>query len=373
LAEGGALWFGSGFSSAEILRRLAHLPVSTSFRSVFGYHNLMFMVASEVVGKVSGSSWQDFIKTRILAPLGMITSNTSVRELTGPNVATPHALVKGHPVAIRYRNVDNIAGAGSINSSAIEMAQYIRFHLRDGRYRGSQLVSKTYHDEMQTPQMITGPGRNPLYPMIHFDTEGLGLRVRDYYGRKFISHSGGIDGMLSAMAWIPEADVGVVVLTNTDAQEFRTALVHRILDLLIGAPPQDWNALYLAQSRLVARRADSARAARAAERFPGTRPSLPLVRYIGSYENALFGEIRLEQDATGLVLRRSAESTGRLEHWQYDTWAITWSSAQRPDDASFATFRLDSAARVASIELQGPPFNEVTVFTQRGAQPSGIP
>jgi CubicO group peptidase (beta-lactamase class C family) len=272
--RGDAVWMGSGFSRDEILRRTINQPRSTSFRSTFGYNNIMFLAAGEVVGKVSGIGWDAFVKQRIFAPLGMTTSTTSVSDLaSAADVATPHALVNGKPVAIKYRNIDNVGPAGSINSSVLEMAQYVRFHLRDGTYRGKQLLSKRYHDEMLTPQMIAGTGRDSLMPMVHFDTYGLALWLRDYYGKKLVSHGGGIDGMLSQMAWIPEADVGVVVLTNTDGQNLQNALTYRILDQLLGAPARDWSATFLAQSREGQRRADSGRAARGGPPGPRWSPS----------------------------------------------------------------------------------------------------
>jgi CubicO group peptidase (beta-lactamase class C family) len=363
---------GSGYSRDEILRRTVQQPVSTSFRSTFGYNNIMFLAAGEVVGKVAGSSWDAFVKQRIFAPLGMTTSNTSTKDLTGPNVATPHALVNNKAEPIKYRNIDNVGPAGSINSSVFEMAQYIRFHLRDGKYRGTQLVSKRFHDDMQTPQMIAGAGRDSLLPMVHFDTYGLGLWLRDYYGKKLVSHGGGIDGMLSQMAWLPEADVGVVVLTNTDGQNLQNALPFKILDLLIGAPPRDWSALYLAQARQQQRRADSVRATLVSQRVSGTRPSLALDRYTGTYDHPFYGELRIDQDGSDLVLRRSAEQWAKLEHWHFDTFGVTWNSSRTPGINSFALFRIDPNAKVSAMEVRGPPFAtpyaEGTVFTRKQEQ-----
>jgi CubicO group peptidase (beta-lactamase class C family) len=301
------------------------------------------------------------MKNRILIPLGMTASNTSVRELTGPDVATPHKLVNGQPVAIKYRNVDNIAGAGAINSNVLEMAEYLRFHLRDGRYRGRQLLSKRSHDEMVSPQMITGRGLDPFLPMTHFYTYGLGLIIRDYYGKTLVSHSGGIDGMLSSMAWIPEIGAGVIVLTNTDNQELRTALTYRIVDQLLGAPPRDWSTDYLNRTRAGQRSQDSIQAAVLAQRVIGTRPSLGLDRYVGSYEHPLFGSLQIELEDNALVIRRSAEFSGAMEHWHNDMFAVKWTTSRAPG-YTFALFKLDERARVVSLDVRGPPFGQGATF-----------
>jgi CubicO group peptidase (beta-lactamase class C family) len=361
---------GSGFGRDEVLHRAVQQPASTSFRSTFGYNNIMFLAAGEIVGKVSGIGWDAFVKQRIFAPLGMATSNTSTNDLkSAADVATPHALVNGQPVAIKYRNIDNVGPAGSINSNVLEMAQYVRFHLRDGTYQGKRLLSKKYHDEMLTPQMIAGNGQDSLLPMVHFDTYGLALWLRDYYGKKLVSHGGGIDGMLSQMAWIPEADVGVVVLTNTDGQTLMNALTYKILDGLLGAPDRDWSAVYLTQSRLAQKRGDSVRAALSAHRVTGTKPSLALDQYVGTYDNAFYGPLRIEQDGNALVLRRSAESWGKLEHWHFDTFRIEWNTSRTPGVGSFAMFQVDPNGRAAVLEVRGPPFAspyaEGAIFTRK--------
>ncbi len=366
--RGDAVWMGSGFGRDEILRRTLQQPPSTSFRSTFGYNNIMFLAAGQVVGKVAGTGWDAFVKQRIFTPLGMTSSVTSTNDLAG-DVARPHAMVDGKPVPINHRNLDNVAPAGSIYSNVAEMAQYLRFHLRDGRYQGAQLVSKKFHDQMQTSQMIAGSGRDTLLPMVHFDTYGLGLWLRDYYGKLLVSHGGGIDGMLSQMAWIPEADVGVVVLTNTDGQNLQNALPFKILDRFIGAPERDWSALYLTQAKQQRQRSDSVRATLVAQRVTGTKPSLALDRYAGVYDNPFYGELRVEQDGDGLVLKRSAEQWAKLGHWHFDTFGVTWNTSRTPDINTFALFRIDPNAKVTALEMRGPPFAtpyaEGAVFTRK--------
>jgi CubicO group peptidase (beta-lactamase class C family) len=354
--RGDAVWMGSGFSRDEILRRTLHQPAATSFRSTFGYNNIMFLAAGEIVGKVSGLGWDEFIKRRIFTPLGMTTSNTSARDQIGPDVARPHALVGGKPVPIEYRNIDNVGPAGSINANVLDMAQYLRFHLRDGRYKGTQLLSQRFQDEMETAQMIAGSGRDPLLPMVHFNTYGLGFWLRDYYGKLLVSHGGGIDGMLSQMAWLPEADVGVVVLTNTDGQNLQNALPFAVLDRFIGAPTRDWSALYLAQARQLQASSDSARAALTAQRMSGTRPSLALERYVGTYDHPFYGELRIERAGEALALKRSAEQWGSLGHWHLDTFGVTWNVSRTPDINTFAIFRVDPDGTVGALEMRGPPF-----------------
>jgi hypothetical protein len=209
---------------------------------------------------------------------------------------------------------------------------------------------------METAQMIAGSGRDPLLPMVHFNTYGLGFWLRDYYGKLLVSHGGGIDGMLSQMAWLPEADVGVVVLTNTDGQNLQNALPFAVLDRFIGAPTRDWSALYLAQARQLQASSDSARAALTAQRMSGTRPSLALERYVGTYDHPFYGELRIERAGEALALKRSAEQWGSLGHWHLDTFGVTWNVSRTPDINTFAIFRVDPDGTVGALEMRGPPF-----------------
>lgn len=372
--RGDAVWMGSGFSREEILRRTLQQPAATSFRSTFGYNNIMFLAAGEVVGKVAGTSWDAFVKERIFTPLGMTRSVTSTRDFGSAVVASPHAFVDRKATPIAHRNLDNVAPAGSIYSNVEEMGQYLRFHLRDGRYKGRQLLSKRFQDQMEVAQMVSSAGRDSLLPMVHFDTYGLGFWLRDYYGKLLVSHGGGIDGMLSQMAWMPEADVGVVVLTNTDGQNLQNALPFSILDRFIGAPERDWSALYLTRARQQQQRVDSVRAALVAQRVEGTRPSLALDRYTGVYDNPFYGELRIVQEGGKLALKRSAEQFGTLEHWHLDTWGVTWNTSRTPGVNTFTIFRVDPDAKVASLEVRGPPFETPyaagAIFTRKGERPA---
>src|SRR5687768_1377553 len=152
LSRGELLWYGSDWDRDEILRRVRFQQPSWSFRSQFGYQNVMYLAAGQVVARTANVTWDDFIRTRIFQPLGMRESSTSVLALKGlSDVAAPHANVNDTVRAIPYRKIDNIAPAGSINSNAVEMAQWMRLHLGDGKVDGKQLISKRMIDEMRAP------------------------------------------------------------------------------------------------------------------------------------------------------------------------------------------------------------------------------
>lgn len=355
IARGEFIWYATDHDRDEILRRVRYLEPEWGFRSRFGYQNIMYLAAGQVVPTIAGGSWDDFVRARILAPLGMTRSSTTVRALDGvPNVASPHVLVDGEAVPVPYRRIDNIAPAGSINASARDVAQWVRLHLGEGSYEGRRLLEEETLAELHTPQTIIREGQRPLPGLeANFQAYGLGWFLRDYRGRKIIHHGGNIDGMTALVAMLPEEELGLVVLTAMNGSPLPQALMYHVFDAYLGAPHRDW-------SGLIKARRDSLAAARAdrgddAERVPGTTPALELARYAGTYDSPMNGEAVVSLEDGALVLRRSGAWTADLEHWHYDTFRAHWRS---PGIAAVAgrmpvSFRLDATGEVVEMEVQG--------------------
>ncbi|MGH7635916.1 MAG: serine hydrolase domain-containing protein, partial [Gemmatimonadaceae bacterium] len=246
--RGDLLWYGSPYSRAEILRRIRYLPPNSSFRSQFGYSNIMVLAAGQALAAAADTTWDDVIVQRIFTPLGMTSSSTSIAALARQNdVASPHLIEKGIARAIPWRNVDNIGPAGSINSDVLDMAQWIRLQLGNGTYAGRQLVSERSLQETHSPQTIISSPHDSLTPSTHFALYGMGWVLEDYRGREIVWHNGGIDGMLSEVRLVPQAQLGIVILTNAEGHNLNPALMYRIIDAYLGAPARDWSALYLAR------------------------------------------------------------------------------------------------------------------------------
>ncbi len=356
---GDLLWYDTTYNRDEILRRIRYLKPTSSFRSKYGYQNIMFLAAGQIVAAVTGKSWDDYLRERFLLPLGMTQTTTSITAFKSTdNVASPHNELDGQLRVVRYSNVDGVGPAAALNSNVAEMAQWLRLQLGRGKYGGQQFFSPAASREMWSPQTIIpiSEGAEKFNPTRHFNTYGLGWFVSDYHGRKVVSHGGGLDGMISQVAMMPEENLGVVVLSNSETP-LPSFMVNKVFDVFLGVPKRDWSAEFLA-------RAAQGKAAEAAEekkleaeRAKNSSPSLALSQYAGTYTGTMYGDAKVALENGKLVVRLvpSPNFVGDLEHWQYDTFRVRWrASVSYPFPKGFITFVLNARGKVEEMKVDVP-------------------
>ena len=352
LARGELIWYGSDNDRDEILRRVRFLEPSWSFRSQFGYQNIMYLAAGQIVAKVANQSWDEFIKQRLFQPLGMTSSSTSVTALRGvENLAQPHAEVNDTVRAIPYRNIDNIAPAGSINSNVIDVAQWIRMHLGDGKYAGKQLISKRLTDEMRSAQTVIPArgGMGGMNPSAHLMAYGLGWFLSDYEGKYLVQHGGNIDGMTALVAMMPEEKYGIAILSNMNGTNLPTAIMLRLLDAQLKRPAKDWSAQMRQRIDSMRTVALAAQQRQGDPRVPNTKPSLPLTAYAGTYSDSAYGTLKVTESNGALSLAYGSNWRGPLEHYHFDTFRMRLSTPVLPPVP--VNFRIDAAGKVDEVRL----------------------
>lgn len=327
---GDILWWGGDYGRNDIVQRIRFVKPAYSFRSTYAYQNIPFIIAGQIIEKVSGKTWDEFVKTRILQPLKMNETTTSIKDFSpGANKTTPHFrdLETGKTFPIAWRNLDNGAAAAGINSNVLDAANWLRLQLNEGEFEGRRLVSQKNIREIQSPQTII-PFTNPAEPKLrsNFRAYGLGWSLREYAGYKMVTHNGWTDGQLSMTAMIPERRVGVVVLTNVHHQNVYAPLAYRALDVALGLSETDWNAYFFkfikdAETEIIAGEKKLE-----ASRIKNTTPSLALKNYAGIYENELYGKISFAEENGRLVVRLSHSPTyiGDLRHWENDKFRVVW-------------------------------------------------
>jgi CubicO group peptidase (beta-lactamase class C family) len=355
------LWYGSGLSREEILRRIGLVRPTTSFRSTWEYNNIMYLAAGTALGKAAGSSWESVIRERIFAPLGMTGANFSVSDLAhAPDFVAPHWKDRqGKTQIVPWRNLDNCAPGGSINAGARDMSKWLRFLVNGGEFEGKRLLSAELLRETHTPQMLVSRDAEArdASPHIHFQTYGLGWAIHDYFGHRVLSHGGGIDGFRSQVALIPEKRIGIAILSNKTPSLMPEALRDTLYDLALGLPAKDWDTVYRERMEKGQAKEEKERQERLEKRHADTRASRELAAYAGAYSHPAYGTAHITQENGALAFEWSWVRLP-LERLHYDTFLL-YSEAHPPIDET-VTFALDEAGAVSRLTLFGQEFAKTT-------------
>jgi CubicO group peptidase (beta-lactamase class C family) len=357
--SGDLLWYLTSYSPEEVIHRARHLKPAGAFRASYGYSNLMFITAGEVISAVSGRQWGDFIRQRILEVAGMSRTFSSVRDLAGmKNVATPHADFDGDLVTHSWASWDAMAAAGGIISSANDMTRWLRLQLNRGHLNGRRVFGEESSRTMWTAHIAlpVTPQSERQYPSTHFRAYGLGWNLFDYLGHKVVQHGGAYDGMFSRVALVPEKNLGLVVLTNSTTS-LPVALMYQVLDAYLDAPERvDWSAKFLQRVGEAQERRNQRLARGREKRIEGTDPSLPLGQYLGRFGGDLYGdaEVRLEEGRLVLKLLPAPELEGDLNHWHLDTFEIQWRKRFPWFGKGKVQFLLDADGAVTEFRMDVP-------------------
>lgn len=359
LGEGDLLfWPQSTYTREEIIYKLRFMKPASSFRSHYAYDNLLYMTAGQIIPAVTGTSWDEYVRQNIFVPLGMMNSNTTTRAFKpGDDYALPHSRIDGKLQVIALEALDNAGPAGSINSCAEDMAKWVQLQLNHGKFvdQERRLFTEERSREMWTPQTILPTGNPPgllAGLKANFADYALGWGLRDYHGRKLVGHTGGVAGFVSRVMLVPEENLGVVVLTNAEEDGAFDSILYHILDYYFGLPPTDWIAGFKAYKNQEEK--DAAETMKKAEgaRDAHSKPSLPLEKYAGVYNDAWYGPITMRMENAGLVMSfdRTPGMVGDLQHWQHDTFKVHWRPHTIED--AFVTFSLKPDGSIDSAKMQ---------------------
>lgn len=359
--SGDLIWYGSSYSREEIIRRASFLKPGHGFREKFGYSNIMYLTAGQIVEKISGLNWDEFITQRILVPLNMHNTFTSISRLDlKGNTAIPHNAINDSAFSIHYLNWDNIGPAGSLNSSAADMLKWIQLQLGKGTVNGNTIISEKRLREMYSPQTIqnVSPFSEKTWPSTHFKSYGLGWALMDYHGRKVISHSGGYDGMISYTCFVPEENLGFVILTNQNSSLYYP-LAYKILDTYLSASSTDWSDFFLNLQKDAKEEEKLQKQKDSLSYIPGTSPSLALKDFAGTYRSTAYGDVKVEliHDQLHLKFIPSPMFTSPMKHWQYNTFSIKFDKVPSLPEGKAAFIINDGKAEKILIDVPNPDFD----------------
>ena len=361
--SGDLIWYGSNYSREEVIKRAKYLEPKYDFRAHYGYQNIMFIAAGEIVAKVSGMSWDQFIDERFFTPLGMKDSNTSISDFNAQsNVTTPHNEKNGINHTIDWVNWDNIGGAGAINSSSSEMAKWLQLQLNQGQLGDSTLFSKAASREMwtiNTPKKISSWSESML-PSKTMNGYGLGWDIFNYQGTRAVTHGGGYDGMISQTIILPEENLAFVVLTNS-INYLPFILTYDLIEQLLDVEQKSKLNEFLYENRLEeAEHSKTAAAEKEASRIQNTQPSLELAKYAGTYGGPMYGNcvVRVIGDQLAFQFEPTPIFRGTMRHWHYDTFELNWGTKMMlPSGTVQFIIGTDGEVEEMKIVVENPDFD----------------
>ncbi|GAB3689272.1 serine hydrolase [Spirosoma flavus] len=360
----------SNFTMKDIIHNLRYLKPVSGFRTKYDYDNLLYMVAGEVIERISGKSWESFVEERIMKPLQMTRSAGTYSRLADKgNVIDAHASVNGN-VQVISRDMFRFGNsAGGINSSVADMSKWVIMQLNRGKYgpnQSQQLFSVNVHNDMWAPQTITPVSPTPVPPYnTHFSAYGLGWGLSDVKGYQQVTHTGGLAGMVTQVTLLPELQLGIIVFTNQQVGAAFSAVTNTIKDSYLGLPPTDWVKTF---SERVKKGQDEANAITKniwdsieKERKTGTSKT-DVTSYLGTYHDNWFGDVSIHSKNGKLWFQslRSPKLTGEMFFYKNNTFIVKWLNRSLDADA-YVTFQTDETMKPVSIKMK--PISPLTDFS----------
>lgn len=351
----------------EMIHNMRYLKPVSSFRSKYDYDNLLYIIAGEIVARVSNTSYDDYIANHFFKPLGMTRSLLSMAEIDADNNRIDgHSPVDGKLLTTGYTFTQIATPAAGIFASINDMGKWVQALLDEGKY-GSQLqdsiFSKATYHELLTPQTLVRSGKG--HYNTHFTAYGLGFFLSDVNGYFQATHTGGLLGIVSQVVFLPELELGIIVLTNQESGAAFNAISNSIKDGYFGIKGQDRIKEYNDRRLESERKADSIVAAvdRDIAAQLKNKKTLPNpADYVGTYNDSWFGDVIVSHQNKNLHFKASklSDLTGTMSFYKGTTYAVRWNDPSLKADA-FVTFSLDIEGKANGFTMS--PISPLTDFS----------
>ncbi len=355
------------FTLKDIIYNLRYLKPVSAFRTKFDYDNLLFIVAGEIIARVSGVSWEEFVETRIMKPLQMNNSAASYKRLKDfSNVIDAHVPINGKIQVVGRDILDYGNAAGGIYSSINDLSRWVILQMNHGKYGEGlkqQIFSTDASDEMWTPQTIL-PIRGTNSYNTHFGAYGLGWFLSDVKGYKQASHTGGLTGIVTQITLIPELQLGIIVLTNQQSGAAFTSITNQIKDSYLGVKGID--RIKENSDRMNTSNTDAEKIVTDVWNKVSEQQKNPTVldlnQFVGTYHDNWLGNVTIKLENGKLIFNsiRSPRLSGEMFYYKGNTFVVKWNDRSFDADA-FVMFGLDYEGKPSSIKMKA--FSPLTDFS----------
>ena len=367
LGAGDLMFFPEAdFKVADVINNVGHLEAESSFRSQFAYNNNMFIIAGEVLKRVSGLSWEAFIETKIMAPVGMTNSVASYNRVTDrSNIIEAHTLADGKLVQIPHDWSPTANPAGGIMSNVDDMLVWAQFLMNDAvTIKGERLLSEAQFYELwqlQTPLKVR---KNDSYDS-NFKGYGLGWFLTDVKGGyKQVYHTGGLLGTVTQFTMIPDLDLAIVVLTNQMNGSAFNTITNTIKDSYLGYDDRNWLEKLGTSNKEWYQYNDSLKTAVFGQvaKMKKSKTIAKANTIVGAYKDVWFGKVNITQSGKELRLASEKSQTlkGSLLPYNATTFIVKWDNRSYDADC-FVQFVFNEKGQAVSATLK--PIAPVTDFS----------
>ena len=368
LGQGDLMFFpeGGNISTEQLIHNVRYLKPAHSFRNTMDYNNIMFIVAGEIIHKISGKTWAEFIEERIMKPVGMTASFGSYnRAKSVENKIDAHAPVNGKAIAVPHDWNETANAAGGILSNITDMTTWANFLMNGFVTKdGKRLVSeKNANILWQIHQPIPVAAKNSYDTK--FNGYGLGWFISDVKGHRQIQHTGGLIGTVTQFTLIPDINLGIVVLTNQQQGFAFNTITNTLKDFSLGIEGRDWLKTYAERYTKGNEQYDKEKTetyAKVAAYQKDRSAKLAPEQFIGTYRDAWFGDVVISKEKKGfrLVCKSSERLKGEVLPYSRDTFVIKWDDRSYDADAFF-TLTFDENGKAVSAKMR--PISDVTDFS----------
>lgn len=358
--QGDFTFWNSSLSRRDIMNRMRLLKPIGLFRQGYGYCNSCFLTAGEVIPVVTGQSWENYVQDSLVAPIGMsqtivLSNNLEKRQ----NIAAPYTNnFVGNLTRVPYDQWDNLGPAASMASNVVDLTKWLRFQLDSGKVDGRQVIPwRVLQATRSMNSVVASRGSGPT----HFVGYGLGLFMKDYYGKMMYYHSGGAAGMISEVSFLPEIGLGLAILTNNDNHGFLGPLETQIVDAYLGRPYVNRSAQLLPGFRQEMK-AQREEITTWEKRAASTKAPANLTAYAGTYENKLYGKMTASAKDNKLYLRFHSHPslTATLQYMGNEEWLLRWDNIEY---GIFSTTFNTTNGKVTSVVIRENEFVEMDPYT----------
>jgi CubicO group peptidase (beta-lactamase class C family) len=348
-------WYGSTAKRDSLIYTIRFFEKTAPLRRLWQYNNFMFLAQGVLAEKLSGKNWEALIKEQLFTPLSMSSSNTSINDhVKAPDYSFGYNEKDGIIKRMKFMNLDAIGPAGSINSNAKDMANWVMMWVNGGKYNGKEILPAIYYNQAISSQMVIGASLpTKEQPDVFFSNYGFAWFLANYRGHYRVEHGGNIDGFSSSTSFFPTDSIGIFVSVNQNGSPVPGIIRNTIADRLLGLKYKDWHRTQKTAADKAKASAKEKLKADSSQRKLGTRPTHAITDYAGTFINESYGTITVEQQKDSLVAKFNA-LTFKVKHYHYNYFnfvPVADGVDADEDDALKGQFNINIKGEIESISL----------------------